>query len=372
MKNIKDCLLRVFAGVLIVVPLLALMVYTGFSIYQLEDSKNSIGAVADVKPLDSVDYGDAVFSGSRVSLPVYTGVSLTSYNIADMSKYISNTLTFSPKIKSVSSSGTYNISLSSSVYGLFVTGNDVYLNPSILNISLDPYIYDNNGGSISTTRLSGLNYGYIRGNQYSGGVFKGVFIDFLIDIPDGFDFTDIVAVSFGYVSLVGNEYFDIISTLPISSRNATDSSYFLTNFRYLTSSGSFLDIYFSGGFGVASDFPFRTYYFDRDFSSIDGYQQGYADGFNSGVSSGSSSGYNDGYKYGNIVGYQNGYNAGVNDSSNYTFLGLIGAVVDAPVNAFIKLLNFDILGFNMLNFITGVFTFAIILFVVRLVLGKGG
>ncbi len=91
-----------------------------------------------------------------------------------------------------------------------------------------------------------------------------------------------------------------------------------------------------------------------------------------------NTGYNDGkgsVDTANIYnsGYNAGYNVGKNDGliagKDYTFIGLIGAVVDAPIKAFTSLFNFNLLGFNLLNFITALFTICVIVTIVRLCIG---
>lgn len=61
--------------------------------------------------------------------------------------------------------------------------------------------------------------------------------------------------------------------------------------------------------------------------------------------------------------YIAGYNAGA--EGNYTFLGLMSAVVDAPVKAVAGIFNIEILGYNMLYFITGLLTIGLVFFIVR-------
>lgn len=110
----------------------------------------------------------------------------------------------------------------------------------------------------------------------------------------------------------------------------------------------------------------------RDTSSMtdnEYYNSGYSAGYSAGKLDGSSSGYNQGYDAGVTIGYQNGYNDGVEHGGNYTFLGLIGAVIDAPINAFTSLLNFEVLGVNILSLITGLLSIAIIVFIVKLCMG---
>lgn len=90
------------------------------------------------------------------------------------------------------------------------------------------------------------------------------------------------------------------------------------------------------------------------------YEVGYNDGYNTGQYDGNKTGYNQGYNA--------GYNEGVVSGADYSFLGLIGAVVDAPINAFQGLLDFDILGVNMSSFVMAMFSLCFIFLLLKLVL----
>lgn len=58
-----------------------------------------------------------------------------------------------------------------------------------------------------------------------------------------------------------------------------------------------------------------------------------------------------------------------NGNADYSFFGLISAVIDAPIKAMRGLLNFDILGVNMFAFVTSLFSLAVVLMIVKLLLG---
>lgn len=58
-----------------------------------------------------------------------------------------------------------------------------------------------------------------------------------------------------------------------------------------------------------------------------------------------------------------------NGNADYSFFGLISAVIDAPIKAIRGLLNFDILGVNMFAFVTSLFSLAVVLMIVKLLLG---
>lgn len=113
----------------------------------------------------------------------------------------------------------------------------------------------------------------------------------------------------------------------------------------------------------------RTYYFLTDFTDNDFYNQGYTSGYIAGENAGSSSGYRNGYDVGYNDGYDVGYDVGVDDSNEYSFFNLMSSVVEAPVNVFMNLLNFNIMGFNLLDLVFGLLTLAVVCLIVKLCLG---
>ena len=58
--------------------------------------------------------------------------------------------------------------------------------------------------------------------------------------------------------------------------------------------------------------------------------------------------------------------------TDYSFFGLISAVIDAPIKAVTGLLNFDLLGVNMFSFVTSLFSLAVILMLIKFILGTRG
>lgn len=76
------------------------------------------------------------------------------------------------------------------------------------------------------------------------------------------------------------------------------------------------------------------------------------------------------YNQGQQAGYNKGYSAGISNGGNNSFLSLITAVVDAPINAFTSLLNFDILGFNVKNVVLSLLTAALVIACIRFFSGK--
>jgi len=113
--------------------------------------------------------------------------------------------------------------------------------------------------------------------------------------------------------------------------------------------------------------------YERDRGYASGYyfgqQKGYADGKEDGIEIGDQQGYTrgkaEGAAEGEIVGYDKGYAQGVADGGDYTFLNLMNSVVSVPVQALRSLLNFEIFGYNMLNFFGSVVTLMIGLWVLK-------
>ena len=52
------------------------------------------------------------------------------------------------------------------------------------------------------------------------------------------------------------------------------------------------------------------------------------------------------------------------------FIKLLSATIDAPVKAFTSLLNFEVLGVNMKDFVLSILTLMFVLTIVRFCLGR--
>lgn len=115
--------------------------------------------------------------------------------------------------------------------------------------------------------------------------------------------------------------------------------------------------------------PYRSYFLNNPSSFTDNeiYNAGLSYGRAEGLADNQQNIYDSGLKLGKELGSALGYQHGVEDAGEYTFLGLLGAVVDAPVQTFIGLLNFEILGFNFLSFLTAILTIGLIFFIIRFV-----
>lgn len=121
----------------------------------------------------------------------------------------------------------------------------------------------------------------------------------------------------------------------------------------------------------------REYYFNTEFTQDvffnNGYSQGKSDGYKSGYDKGSEVGYINGFNQGELKGYADG----VNSKTDYSFLGLFTALIDAPIQALFGngttggLFNFEFLGINLAGFYLSLFTIMIVLAIVKIVM-KGG
>lgn len=91
-------------------------------------------------------------------------------------------------------------------------------------------------------------------------------------------------------------------------------------------------------------------------------QDAYDNGFSAGVNSINK---NDIFNQ----GYTKGFSEGSAEGSNYSFLSLIGAVIDAPISAFTAMFDFTLLGVNLRSFILAMLTLAIVIVLIRIALG---
>lgn len=113
--------------------------------------------------------------------------------------------------------------------------------------------------------------------------------------------------------------------------------------------------------GGVDGFDFSLYTnveYDSGFSN--GYNKGYGEGEMNGIKVGKDLGFSDG----KAVGYKEGVAA----ANDYTFDGLLTAIIDVPVQAFTSLFNFEILGVNLASFFLALLSICIVLAVVKLLI----
>lgn len=87
-----------------------------------------------------------------------------------------------------------------------------------------------------------------------------------------------------------------------------------------------------------------------------------------------TNGYNQGLKDGEKNGYSNGYSDGLNDGiKDNTIFNIFNGILNiamVPVNFFLGIFNFEILGINMAGFVSALLTISIIIFLLRLIKGS--
>lgn len=101
-------------------------------------------------------------------------------------------------------------------------------------------------------------------------------------------------------------------------------------------------------------------------NAVAGIQTAYDSGYEKGVEFASRSYGVGGNGYNQI--FEAGRLQGVEDAGNYTFLSLLTSAIDVPINSVLHMLDFDLLGMNMKSFYLSLFTFAIIVFVIKLLI----
>lgn len=100
----------------------------------------------------------------------------------------------------------------------------------------------------------------------------------------------------------------------------------------------------------------------------------YAKGYDTGYQAGYGNGYAEGNSDGQSAGYQIGYSDGYQEASdqNSTAVTIFTGICEVgllPVNVFLGILNFEVFGINIGGFVASLMTIAIVVIVLRVVLG---
>lgn len=319
------------------------------------------------------------FVGSNIVIPCSLYSNDGNGNISDIGEwgYLTYDNTFVNDGYSLNLSPTFILDFQS---------NQAYLNNFFIanltdsndDFDLDYNITTNNGiNTLSFLYDNSINYGSILFDLYGG--FSGSGINSMgftfscrVSISDIRFSGDIYKIHIWGDILYGTNYFSQRITY-------TDvNGYTMTFVFFANSIGSRL-----GSNALRFAFDDRTYYLDNTLDNDEIYNQGFNDG--------KSQGFNDGYQDGITVGernkeqaveqalnsgFHNGYNKGKADgiasANDYTFLSLLGAVVDAPLNSITSFFDFNLLGFNMANFFWAIMTCIVILGIIKVIFGRGG
>lgn len=281
-------------------------------------------------------------------------------------------------------------------FNLSIGSSDFYLQYNAVNNG-NIYIYNNsnipnsNNAPLSTISFPSFSFSSLESNFVANSIFKQSIVspmqkfnventtyytNFGFEIyKNNTNINDFEKPTFKMISI------EILNSEQFLSKFGYESSFSNSNIiRYTDSVGYSYTIYIPCRVNVNDTNSLPWYYFYLtyrkyllpdffDLSDNNVYQQGVSDGYASGVPDGYNQGYSKGLAQGNTEGFNEGYIVGLNTSNNFTFQSLIGAVFDAPLNAFVSLFNFEILGVNLLSFITSILTFAITIFILRKILG---
>lgn len=169
--------------------------------------------------------------------------------------------------------------------------------------------------------------------------------------------------------------------LPIDITEPNSMGYYeVENSKYLLGFSSFYDLgkwltdnpndflcSYNIGFNVEGRLVPAVLVFS-DLQDLPLFMNGAVGAFDDGYKKGEQVGYTDGKQVGYQQGYNAGFNAGAAESSNYSFMSLLGAVFDAPISAFRGLLNFEILGVNMSAFVTAMLSLCVVFVLLKLIL----
>lgn len=254
------------------------------------------------------------------------------------------------------------------------------LNGFNFTIKSDAYFRDNQGNIVTNSytktfpfvnSVNGISETIVN-TFHSTAYFNYQFIVYPGDMSNGgrpsLDFKSLeVGYYSSFLSNVDSDYFGFPSSLFASNDNFIIYSFTDTNnWRFVFSFRS--NITFNESIGYKYD---KFYNFNSvNFSDNEIFQNGYDAGYNLGLDEGTTEGYNNGYSTGYDVGFGNGRNEGIQNANNYSFLGLFGAMIDAPLIGLRSLFNFEFLGINLLSFITSLLTIALITFVIKKLMGR--
>lgn len=227
---------------------------------------------------------------------------------------------------------------------LFIDENDITFNDYVTRFKVLIVNLDNNNASLVNLFDYGtiLNIGYSRQHYYYSVLFK-------------YNPTDSSNYTYYLV------YDHTISSVT-SGFTQYISSFDLTNFILYSYTGIVPTEEYTSGF---------TDGYTAGYSEGASNENAYYDGFNNGYSDGLRNleeQKEDSYNLGHSIGYNEGLATG--SSNQYSFMGLMGAVMDAPVSALNGLLDFDILGVNIKTFLVSIMAFAVALFVLKIVFSR--
>lgn len=227
----------------------------------------------------------------------------------------------------ITDEGTQNISVTAKIY-------TTYSNYTVTTIPLTLYIYNasNNGRNTPTQFLS---------QQATSGT-SPTYAEYNSDITQSGVW--IAKFACQYPNETANTGYTDKQTIFVYIQNQT----YMNNKYFLNRTPQVQTIKFG-------NYPQQTY------------QQGLNEGYTKGYADGKASGENGLEQYGTQK-YNEGYNDGAISANQNTFKSLFFSIADAEIKIFRSMLNFDFLGYNILNFVTAIITITIAIWIIRFIL----
>lgn len=132
--------------------------------------------------------------------------------------------------------------------------------------------------------------------------------------------------------------------------------------------------YSGGDIFIEYYFNYRTQAeYNAKLNTVENEQQIYDRGYENGKLEGSQISYDNGYQVGKQEGYAEGYQEGV--SSDAVVASIASAIMQfgiLPVNVFLAMFNYELLGINIAGLVGGVLTIACIVIAFRTIFQNGG
>lgn len=193
-------------------------------------------------------------------------------------------------------------------------------------------------------------------------------------IPSGY-VTDFAKVPQSYKTNINLTKANAIGNSSIVSQLRTLwSKYYAVAFRTYIANTS--EAFYTDGYNKGYDRGSKDAIKNYNETLYQVFDEKYNEGYNDGIAAAADSStekfqkkYDEGFFAGKSAGYSSGYTDGAASAQNYTFLGLLGAVVDAPIKAFTGLLDFEVLGVNMSSFVLSMLTLSVIVVIIKICLG---
>lgn len=296
-------------------------------------------------------------SGYLVSLSRYKGSNLSSLSTW-------NTSSFTDSVYSARINVSAN-ELTQSPFGGY------YYNSVVFSVS--PACAGSSDTLMSVSNMgSGLEYG----KEYIGKTFgftlwgtdSTMSSAVLMSIDNYFNVGEVVSCTVSFSDTLLSTILPLTTWVaPVSGSLPSSSPVQSIQYLFTDNNGRRLAFVFPwANYGNANYSDSTVYFKNLDDNQL--FQNGFNQGYQQGYVTGNSDGYNNGYSVGKTdgtdIGYSSGYNDGLLAANDYSFLQLFTSVVQAPVDIFKSMFDFEILGFNLSHFLTALLSVGLIIAIV--------